>query len=251
MTPPLGHRRHRLRAAAAPRHQRRARRDGRHHPRMDRRADRDRGAPHRRRRRDHRDARHRGGAEGARRGRHRGRPDRPDRARHRDARPDLSGQRDPGADRARHRRLHRLRRGGGLHRLPLRALGRRQYDQGRHGRSRPGDRLGDVQPHPRLGGPRRPASCSATAPARSCSRPRRSGDRGILATRLHADGRHNDLLYVDGGVSTTGTVGKLRMKGKEVFRHAVVNLAAVLGETLEAAGHEPGRDRLGGAAPGQ
>ncbi len=63
-------------------------------------------------------------------------------------------------------------------------------------------------------------------------------DRGILATRLHADGRHNDLLYVDGGVSTTGTVGKLRMKGKEVFRHAVVNLADVLNEVLEAAGHD-------------
>jgi len=65
-----------------------------------------------------------------------------------------------------------------------------------------------------------------------------AADRGILATRLHADGRHNDLLYVDGGVSTTGTVGKLRMKGREVFRHAVVNLAAVLGETLAAAGHK-------------
>ena len=39
-----------------------------------------------------------------------------------------------------------------------------------------------------------------------------------VATRLHADGRHNDLLYVDGGPSTTGTVGKLRMKGREVFR---------------------------------
>jgi 3-oxoacyl-[acyl-carrier-protein] synthase-3 len=62
-------------------------------------------------------------------------------------------------------------------------------------------------------------------------------DRGVLATRLHADGRHNELLFVDGGVSTTGTVGKLRMKGKEVFRHAVTNLANVLGETLEAAGH--------------
>ena len=62
-------------------------------------------------------------------------------------------------------------------------------------------------------------------------------DRGILATRLHADGRHSDLLYVDGGVSTTGTVGKLRMKGKEVFRHAVVNLAEVMGEVLGAAGH--------------
>jgi 3-oxoacyl-[acyl-carrier-protein] synthase-3 len=60
--------------------------------------------------------------------------------------------------------------------------------------------------------------------------------RGILATRLHADGRHNDLLYVDGGPSTTGTVGKLRMKGREVFRHAVVNLAAVMEETLGAAG---------------
>jgi 3-oxoacyl-[acyl-carrier-protein] synthase III len=61
--------------------------------------------------------------------------------------------------------------------------------------------------------------------------------QGILATRLHADGRHNDLLHVDGGPSTTGTVGKLRMKGKEVFRHAVVNLASVMGEVLDAAGH--------------
>jgi 3-oxoacyl-[acyl-carrier-protein] synthase III len=59
---------------------------------------------------------------------------------------------------------------------------------------------------------------------------------GILATRLHADGRHNDLLFVDGGPSTTGTVGKLRMKGREVFRHAVVNLAAVMNEVLEASG---------------
>ncbi|MGK6318815.1 beta-ketoacyl-ACP synthase III [Sphingomonas sp. DT-204] len=61
-------------------------------------------------------------------------------------------------------------------------------------------------------------------------------DRGVLATRLHADGRHNQLLYVDGGPSTTGTVGKLRMKGREVFRHAVVNLAAVMNESLAAAG---------------
>ena len=62
------------------------------------------------------------------------------------------------------------------------------------------------------------------------------GDTGILSTRLHADGRHNGLLYVDGGPSTTGTVGKLRMKGREVFRHAVVNLADVLGEVLADAG---------------
>ena len=60
------------------------------------------------------------------------------------------------------------------------------------------------------------------------------GERGILATKLHADGRHNDLLFVDGGPSTTGTVGKLRMKGREVFRHAVVNLADVLNEVLTA-----------------
>ncbi len=61
-------------------------------------------------------------------------------------------------------------------------------------------------------------------------------DRGVLAMRLHADGRHNELLYVDGGPSTTGTVGKVRMKGREVFRHAVVNLASVMGEALDAAG---------------
>jgi 3-oxoacyl-[acyl-carrier-protein] synthase III len=64
-------------------------------------------------------------------------------------------------------------------------------------------------------------------------------DRGLLATRLHADGRHNGLLYVDGGPSTTGTVGKVRMRGSEVFRHAVVNLAAVLREVLDVAGLSP------------
>ncbi len=59
---------------------------------------------------------------------------------------------------------------------------------------------------------------------------------GILASRLHADGRHNGLLYVDGGPSTTGTVGKVRMKGQDVFRHAVVNLAGVLREVVKEAG---------------
>lgn len=62
--------------------------------------------------------------------------------------------------------------------------------------------------------------------------------RGIIATKLHADGAHNQLLYVDGGPSTTGTVGHLRMKGREVFKHAVVNLASVLGEVLAEAGLE-------------
>jgi len=63
------------------------------------------------------------------------------------------------------------------------------------------------------------------------------GGPGIIASKLHADGAHNQLLYVDGGPSSTGTVGKLRMKGREVFRHAVVNLASVLEETLADTGY--------------
>jgi 3-oxoacyl-[acyl-carrier-protein] synthase-3 len=62
------------------------------------------------------------------------------------------------------------------------------------------------------------------------------GETGILSTKLHADGRHNELLYVDGGPSTTGTVGHIRMKGSEVFRHAVVNLATVMTEVLGSSG---------------
>ena len=63
-----------------------------------------------------------------------------------------------------------------------------------------------------------------------------ANDRGILATRLHAEGQYGDMLYVDGGPSTTGTVGHVRMQGREVFRHAVTNLAAVLGEVLADVG---------------
>ncbi len=63
-----------------------------------------------------------------------------------------------------------------------------------------------------------------------------SADRGILACRLHADGRLIDLLKTDGGPATTGSVGKVRMKGREVFRHAVQNLANVMEETLAEAG---------------
>ena len=62
---------------------------------------------------------------------------------------------------------------------------------------------------------------------------------GVLFTKLHADGQHCDLLYVDGGPSTTQTVGHVRMKGREVFRHAVTNLADVLKETLEGTGFTP------------
>ena len=64
-------------------------------------------------------------------------------------------------------------------------------------------------------------------------------DRGILATRLHAEGKYCDILYVDGGPSTTGTVGHVRMQGREVFRHAVTNLASVLGEVMTDVGLSP------------
>lgn len=68
------------------------------------------------------------------------------------------------------------------------------------------------------------------------ARPAEAGPpRGILASRLHADGRHETLLYVDGGPGSTGTVGKLRMAGREVFRHAVHNLASVVDELLAEA----------------
>jgi 3-oxoacyl-[acyl-carrier-protein] synthase-3 len=63
-----------------------------------------------------------------------------------------------------------------------------------------------------------------------------AADRGILASKLHSDGRHHDALYVDGGPSSTQSTGHVRMAGREVFRHAVANMADVVHETLEAAG---------------
>ena len=62
-----------------------------------------------------------------------------------------------------------------------------------------------------------------------------ANDRGLLATRLHSDGTKHDLLYVDGGPSTTRTTGFLRMEGREVFKHAVTNLAGVVREVLDDA----------------
>ena len=63
-------------------------------------------------------------------------------------------------------------------------------------------------------------------------------DRGILATCLRTDGRYRDKLYVDGGPSSTGTVGHLRMDGPEVFRHAVTKISEVIGTTLDQAGYK-------------
>ncbi|RDW12670.1 beta-ketoacyl-ACP synthase III [Paracoccus thiocyanatus] len=63
-----------------------------------------------------------------------------------------------------------------------------------------------------------------------------SADRGILATDLNSDGQYRDLLYVDGGVASTGTAGHLRMQGNLVFRHAVEKLADTAHRALDRAG---------------
>ena len=63
-------------------------------------------------------------------------------------------------------------------------------------------------------------------------------DRGVLASCLRSDGRYRDKLYVDGGPSTTGTVGYVRMDGPEVFRHAVTNIAEVIATTLKKSGYQ-------------
>lgn len=62
-----------------------------------------------------------------------------------------------------------------------------------------------------------------------------NNDQGILGSKLRADGRFSDKLYVDGGPSTTKTVGLLRMEGREVFKHAVNNIASVMEQVLAAA----------------
>lgn len=66
-----------------------------------------------------------------------------------------------------------------------------------------------------------------------------NGARGVLSTHLHTDGRYRDLLFVDGGPSSTQTVGQLRMSGRDVFKHAVGFLSAAVDEALEANGMAP------------
>lgn len=72
---------------------------------------------------------------------------------------------------------------------------------------------------------------------------------GILGSCLHSDGRHIDLLKTDGGISSTGEVGRLRMQGREVFRHAVESLASVVDEILNA--HDVDADDLDWLVPHQ
>jgi 3-oxoacyl-[acyl-carrier-protein] synthase-3 len=61
-------------------------------------------------------------------------------------------------------------------------------------------------------------------------------DWGVLSSVLHTDGRYRDILYVDGGPSETGTVGHVRMKGQDVFKHAIEKLSSALDEALTKAG---------------
>jgi 3-oxoacyl-[acyl-carrier-protein] synthase III len=65
------------------------------------------------------------------------------------------------------------------------------------------------------------------------------GSKGVLTSKLRADGRYNDKLYVDGGPSTTKTVGHLRMEGREVFKHAVTNIASVMDQVMKEANVVP------------
>jgi len=65
-------------------------------------------------------------------------------------------------------------------------------------------------------------------------------DRGVLTTHLRSDGRHRDKLFVDGGPSTTGTAGHLRMEGREVFRHAVGMITDVIEDAYKATGYGSG-----------
>ncbi|ODT62044.1 MAG: 3-oxoacyl-ACP synthase [Phenylobacterium sp. SCN 69-14] len=67
-----------------------------------------------------------------------------------------------------------------------------------------------------------------------------TADRGLLGFALRADGTKQDLLYVDGGVSTTGQIGHLRMQGNQVFRHAVVNISEAIFAAAKDAGVEVG-----------
>ena len=124
----------------------------------------------------------------------------------------------------------------------------RQLHQGRAGQARPGDRRGDILADHRLDRPRH------LRPVRRRRRRRRAGGRRKGQARpptgaswdpdLRSDGRYRDQLYVDGGPSSTQTSAYLRMEGKEVFRHAVVNIAPSW-RNASATGHQRPRTSTG------
>jgi 3-oxoacyl-[acyl-carrier-protein] synthase-3 len=71
----------------------------------------------------------------------------------------------------------------------------------------------------------------------AAEQPGERGDRGVLTTRLRSDGRHRSKLFVDGGPSSTGTVGHLRMEGREVFRYAVGMITDVVEDAFKTTGY--------------
>ena len=72
------------------------------------------------------------------------------------------------------------------------------------------------------------------------SQPGWRSDRGLLAAHLRSDGNYQEMLYVDGGPSATGTVGHLRMEGREVFKYAVGMVSDVIDEVFAATGFDAG-----------
>ena len=140
---------------------------------------------------------------------------------------------------SRHRRRRRLRPAGGLLRLRLRGHDGRQVPALRLAQAGAGDRRRDLLAPARLERPHdlRPVRRRRGAIVLEA---RESDGRldspGVIASRLRSDGRHRAKLYVDGGPSTTKTVGHLRMEGKEVFRHAVGMVTDVIQGCFDDAG---------------
>ena len=149
--------------------------------------------------------------------------------------------RDQGAGRARHDARRRLRRAGGLLRLRLRAVGRRQLHRG-SARRKTALVIG-AETFSRILDWNDRGTCvlfgdGAGAVVLQAGRGQgTTADRGILSTHLHSDGRHHDLLYVDGGPSTTQTAGhRAHGRARKSSSHAVTKLAEVVDEALAANG---------------
>ena len=144
---------------------------------------------------------------------------------------------------SRHPPRRGLRPAGGLLRLRLCARDGRCAAEDRAGQARPRHRRGDVLAHPRLERPHDLRALRRRRRRASCWRRRRApaatADRGILTSHLRSDGQHKDKLYVDGGPSATGTVGHVRMEGREVFKHAVGMISDVINAAFEATGTGP------------